>query len=451
MRLMRFCLFALLLECFVAAEESWMKRHILSLIPITMAMAKLAIDAVPLAGKRVLIRVDFNVPFADGKISNNQRIVGALPTINYALQANAKAVILMSHLGRPNGQVNPKFSLKPVADELSTLLSKPVQFLPDCVGPEVETACAAADDGSIILLENLRFHAEEEGKGVDAEGNKIKAEPAKVEAFRSSLSALGDVYINDAFGTAHRAHSSMVGVDVPMKAAGFLMKKELEYFAKALDEPERPFVAILGGAKVQDKIQLIENLLEKVDAMIIGGGMVFTFKKVLSGMNIGSSLFDEDGAAIVQQIVDKAKAKGVELHLPEDYVAADKFAADAAFEAATDETGIKDGWMGLDIGPKSAEKFATVVRAAKTVVWNGPMGVFEFDSFANGTKAVMDAAVEATSSGSCVIIGGGDTATCAKKYGTEDKVSHVSTGGGASLELLEGKVLPGVDALSPAQ
>eukprot|EP00045_Choanoeca_perplexa_P005479 m.46386 g.46386 ORF g.46386 m.46386 type:complete len:415 (+) comp13146_c0_seq1:87-1331(+) len=414
-------------------------------------MAKLSIDKVDLKDKRVLIRVDFNVPFdKQGNITNNQRIVGALPTIKHALDNGAKAVVLMSHLGRPAGRVQAKYSLKPVSVELEKLLERKVTFLDDCVGPAVEAECANPAPGSVILLENLRFHAAEEGKGEDADGNKIKPDAAQVESFRTSLTTLGDVYINDAFGTAHRAHSSMVGVNLPIKAAGFLMKKELEYFAKALDNPERPFLAILGGAKVQDKIQLIENLLDQVNEMIIGGGMAFTFKKTLEGMAIGGSLFDEEGSALCERIVQKAKANNVKLHLPTDFVTADKFDAAAQVGQADDQTGIPDGWMGLDVGPKSAAQFAEVVGRAKTIVWNGPMGVFEFDNFANGTKSVMDACVDVTAKGACMIIGGGDTATCAKKYNTEDKVSHVSTGGGASLELLEGKVLPGVAALNDA-
>eukprot|EP00055_Hartaetosiga_balthica_P002655 m.4745 g.4745 ORF g.4745 m.4745 type:complete len:416 (+) comp2285_c0_seq1:25-1272(+) len=415
-------------------------------------MNKLSIDKVDLKGKRVLMRVDFNVPFNDdGTISNNQRIVGALPTIKYALESGAKSVVLMSHLGRPDGQRIDKYSLGPVAAELESLLGSPVTFLDDCVGDAVEKACENPADGSVILLENLRFHAEEEGKGVDADGNKLKPEKAAIEAFRASLTKLGDVYVNDAFGTAHRAHSSMVGVELPVKASGFLMKKELEYFAKALDNPARPFLAILGGAKVQDKIKLIENLLEKVDEMIIGGGMAYTFKKVINNVKIGNSLFDEEGAKIVESIMEKAKANNVTIHLPFDYVTADKFSADATPGQASDESGIGEGLMGLDIGPESAKKFAEVVKNSKTIVWNGPMGVFEFENFSKGTKMVMDACVECTSCHNCVIIGGGDTATCAKKYETEDKVSHVSTGGGASLELLEGKTLPGVAALSDAQ
>lgn len=413
-------------------------------------MAKLSIKNVDVKNKRVLIRVDFNVPFANGAISNTQRVDAALPTIQYALDNGAKAVVLMSHLGRPDGTVVPKYSLAPVAAYLKEKLSRDVQFLKDCVGAEVEAACANPVEGSVILLENLRFHVEEEGKGKDAAGNKLVATKEQIQQFRTSLSKLGDMYVNDAFGTAHRAHSSMVGVDLSVKAAGFLLDKELVYFAKALDVPERPFVSILGGAKVADKIQLIMNMLDKVDEMVIGGGMAFTFKKVINNMEIGSSLYDEEGAKIVQSIVAKAQEKGVKLHLPVDFVIADKFAADAAHKVVTQEEGIPSGWLGLDVGPKSQELFAAAVLGAKTVVWNGPMGVFEFDAFAQGTKTVMDAVVKATTLGATTIIGGGDTATCCVKFDTEDKVSHVSTGGGASLELLEGKVLPGVDALSPA-
>ncbi|KAI8874290.1 phosphoglycerate kinase [Ramicandelaber brevisporus] len=410
--------------------------------------SKLSIADVKLAGQRVLIRVDFNVPFADGRISNNQRVVAALPTIRYALDQGAKSVVLMSHLGRPNGKAVAKYSLKPVADELSGLLNRPVEFLKDCVGAEVEATCAAASEGKVILLENLRFHIEEEGSAKNEDGTKVKASEEAVKAFRDSLSKLGDVYINDAFGTAHRAHSSMVGVNLPVRAAGLLMAKELEFFGKALEKPDRPFLAILGGAKISDKIQLIENLLDKVDSMIIGGGMAFTFKKVLQNVKIGSSLYDAEGAKIVHQLVDKAKAKNVKLHFPTDYVTASKFAKDAEVGHATDESGIPDGWLGLDVGPNSNKAFHEAIVNAKTILWNGPAGVFEFDSFAKGTKSMLDAVVEATNGGATTIVGGGDTATAAAKWNAESKLSHVSTGGGASLELLEGKNLPGVAALS---
>ncbi|OAA61804.1 phosphoglycerate kinase [Niveomyces insectorum RCEF 264] len=410
---------------------------------------KLSIEDVDLKDKRVLIRVDFNVPLdKDKKVTNNQRIAGAIPTIKYALDHGAKTVVLMSHLGRPDGRPNPKFSLAPVVPELEKLLGKQVTFAPDCVGPDVEDIVNKAGQGSVVLLENLRFHIEEEGKGVDETGNKVKADKDKVEEFRKGLTKLGDVYINDAFGTAHRAHSSMVGVELPQKAAGFLMKKELDYFAKALENPKRPFLAILGGAKVSDKIQLVDNLLDKVNTLVICGGMAFTFKKTLYNVPIGGSLFDEAGSHTVQQLMEKAKKNGVKVVLPVDYVTADKFAADANTGTATDKDGIPDGWMGLDCGEESIKLYQQAIDEAQTILWNGPAGVFEFDKFAHGTKATLDAAVQAAQSGKIVIIGGGDTATVAAKYGAEDKLSHVSTGGGASLELLEGKALPGVVALS---
>ncbi|XP_045204773.1 probable phosphoglycerate kinase isoform X2 [Mercenaria mercenaria] len=416
-----------------------------------MALNKLAVDQLELKDKRVLIRVDFNVPLKEGKITNTQRIKAAVPTIKYVLDKEAKSVVLMSHLGRPDGRKQDKYSMKPVTAELEKELGRSVQFLSDCVGTDVEAACADPAPGSVILLENLRFHVEEEGKGLDAEGKKVKASAENVEKFRASLSKLGDVYVNDAFGTAHRAHSSMVGCQLPQKASGFLLKKELTYFSKALDKPTKPFLAILGGAKVADKIQLIENLLDKVDEMIIGGGMAFTFLKVLHGMKIGNSLYDEEGSKIVNTLIEKAKKKGIKIHLPTDFVTGNKFADDADVGQATVSSGIPDGAMGLDVGPESVKSFTEVVSRAKTIVWNGPPGVFEFPKFAEGTKAVMDAVVLATKNGATTIIGGGDTATCCAKYDTEDKVSHVSTGGGASLELLEGKTLPGVAALSPAQ
>ncbi|XP_005318642.2 phosphoglycerate kinase 2 [Ictidomys tridecemlineatus] len=410
---------------------------------------KLTLDKLDVKGKRVIMRVDFNVPMKKNQITNNQRIKAAMPSITFCLDNGAQSVVLMSHLGRPDGVPMPeKYSLEPVAGELKALLGRDVTFLKDCVGPEVEKACASPKAGSVILLENLRFHLEEEGKGQDASGNKVKAEPEKVEAFRQSLSKLGDVYVNDAFGTAHRAHSSMVGVNLPQKAAGFLMKKELEYFAKALENPERPFLAILGGAKVADKIQLIKSMLDKVNQMIIGGGMAFTFLKVLHNMEIGASLFDEEGAKIVKEIMAKAEKNGVKITFPVDFITADKFDEHANTGNATIESGIPEGWMGLDCGPESIKKNAQVVSQAKLIVWNGPLGVFEWEAFAKGTKALMDEIVKATSQGSVTIIGGGDTATCCAKWNTEDKVSHVSTGGGASLELLEGKSLPGVEALS---
>ncbi|MEK7411722.1 MAG: phosphoglycerate kinase [Planctomycetota bacterium] len=418
-------------------------------------MAKLSIDQVKLSGKRVVMRVDFNVPQdkKTGAITNTQRIVAALPTITYALDQGA-SVVLMSHLGRPDGEVKAKYSLKPVADKLTELLKKPVQFLSDCVGPEVEKACAALKPGSVILLENLRFHIEEEGKVTkkkeDGTEEKIKADPAKVEAFRASLSRLGDIYVNDAFGTAHRAHSSMVGVNLPIKASGFLMKQELAAFAQVLDHPKRPLLAILGGAKVADKIQLINNLLDKADEIIIGGGMAYTFLKVRDNLAIGDSIFDPAGAQIVPELLKKAAEKKKLIHLPTDWITADKFDPTANTGTATLKTGIKPGWQGLDIGPETTKQFTTVIQRAKTLIWNGPPGVFEFTKFEAATKAMAAAVAAATKSGAITVIGGGDTATAAAKYGVAGQVTHCSTGGGASLELLEGKVLPGVAALNEA-
>lgn len=412
-------------------------------------MAKLSLRDVTVSGKRAFVRVDFNVPLdkKTGEITNTQRIAAALPTIRFILEMGG-SVVLASHLGRPDGQRVEKLSLKPVAEKLAEMLGQPVQFLRDCVGTEVESACAALQPGGIVLLENLRFHIEEEGKVKREDGTKESADPANVAAFRASLTKLGDIYVNDAFGTAHRAHSSVVGVDLPVKAAGFLMQKELEAFAAVLDNPARPLLAILGGAKIADKIPLINNLLDKADELIIGGGMAFTFKKVLQGMEIGNSLFDAKGAEIAQELFAKAAAKGVKIHLPVDFICADKFAPDANTQPATDQQGIPAGWEGLDCGPASRALFAEVIGRAKTIVWNGPPGVFEFDAFSGGSKAMADAIAAATAGGAISVVGGGDTATAAKKFGVIDKVTHASTGGGASLELLEGKALPGVAALN---
>jgi len=398
-----------------------------------------------LAGQRVLLRVDFNVPQdkITGVITNNQRIVAALPTIKHAL-AQGAAVVLMSHLGRPDGQKIAKFSLRPIAVELERLLGQPVKFLDDCVGPAIEAACARLVPGTVVLLENLRFHLEEEGKVKLADGTTQKADPIAVAAFRASLTKLGDVFVNDAFGTAHRAHSSMVGVGLPVKAAGFLMEAELKAFAAVLDQPQRPLLANLGGAKIADKIPLIQNLIKKADEIIIGGGMAYTFKKVTHGMEIGMSLFDADGAKLVPELVAQAKARGVKLIFPVDYICADKFDPQAATQPASDATGIPVGWMGLDGGPQSSALYRAAILRAKTVIWNGPSGVFEFEQFAGSTKAMAAAVAEATVRGSITVIGGGDTATAAKKFNIADRVTHCSTGGGASLEFLEGKVLPGV-------
>jgi len=412
-------------------------------------MAKKSITDVPLKGRRVVMRVDFNVPQdkVSGAITNPARIAAALPTIQYILGQGA-SLVLMSHLGRPDGKRVEKFTLKPVAEKLQELLGQSVRFLSDCVGPEVEAACAALQPGEVVLLENLRFHIEEEGKVKNEDGTPTKADPARVAEFRTSLSKLGDVYANDAFGTAHRAHSSVVGVDLPEKVAGFLMQKELDAFAAVIENPRRPLLAILGGAKVADKIPLIRNLLDQADEIIVGGGMAYTFLKVLNAMPIGDSLFDPEGAKIVTELMEKAKEKGVKIHLPVDFICADKFDPEAATKSSEAAQGIPEGWMGLDCGPESIALFTAVIARAKTIVWNGPSGVFEFEKFAAGTKAVAEAVASATANGATSVVGGGDTATAAKKFQVVDKVTHASTGGGASLELLEGKTLPGVANLN---
>ena len=411
---------------------------------------KLAIDHIPhlIKGSRVLMRVDFNVPMKDGQISDPKRIVSTLPSINYLLDNGAKSVVLMSHMGRPKGAPNDKFSLAPLVPAVSDYIGKKVTWVPDCVGAEASKVTANAKDGEVVLLENLRFYTAEEGKG-EINGEKVKATEAEVADFRKQLTTHGDLYVNDAFGTAHRAHSSMVGIDVETRASGFLLKKELEYFSKVLEGPDRPLTVVMGGAKVKDKIQLIYNMLDIVDEMIIGGGMAFTFDKVLNGTNIGSSLFDEEGAKTVPDIMKKAQEKGVKIHLPTDYVCADKFAEDAKTMIRTNKEGIDDGWLGLDIGPNSIAANAEVIRRSKTVFWNGPQGVFEIPAFAQGSLSMLDEIISATEKGATSVAGGGDTVALLKKVkGSAEKLSHVSTGGGASLELVEGKQLPGVVALS---
>jgi phosphoglycerate kinase len=409
-----------------------------------MNLNKKSIEDVDLAGKRVVMRVDFNVPMnKEGEITNNQRIVGAIPTIEYALKHGAKSVVLMSHLGRPDGKVVAKDSLKPVATRLEELLKKPVTFLPDCVGKDTEKACADPAPGTVILLENLRFHLAEEGKCGKGD-DVVKAKEADVTAFRASLSKLGDVYVNDAFGTAHRAHSSMVGVDLPDKVAGLLIKKELSAFSMVITSPQRPLIAIVGGAKISDKIKLIENLIDKADGIIICGGMAYTFLKVCYGMEIGKSLFDKKGADIVQGILDKAKEKKCEVTFPVDWICGQEFKNDQELKTVTKEEGIPEGWEGMDCGPKSIKLFEGKIKKAKTVVWNGPAGVFEFPNFSKGTNGILNAVAKLHASGGRGIIGGGDSATACANAKMEDKVSFVSTGGGASLELLEGVALPGI-------
>lgn len=398
-------------------------------------MNKLTIDDINVKGQKVLVRVDFNVPMNEKQeITDDIRITSALPTIKKILSDGGKA-ILMSHLGRPKGEPKPEFSLKPVAVRLAQLLNQEVKFAPDCVGDEVKKIVDNLKDGEIVLLENVRFHAGETKN--DPELSKAMAE-------------LGDVYVNDAFGSAHRAHCSTEGVTkfIKTSVSGYLMKKELDYLGKAVAEPKRPFTAILGGSKISGKIDVIENLLPKVDTLIVGGGMAFTFYKAM-GLEIGTSLLEADKVDLAKEVLEKAKNSKVNFLLPKDVVVAPEFAADAPSTVVGIDA-IPADKMGLDIGPATIELFKSEIVKSQTVVWNGPMGVFEFDAFAKGTYAIAESLVEATSNGAVTIIGGGDSAAAIKKAGLDDKVSHVSTGGGASLEFLEGKILPGVDALTNA-
>lgn len=392
------------------------------------------IDQINFSGKKALIRVDFNVPLdADFKITDDNRIQGALPTIQKIL-ADGGSVILMSHLGRPKEGPAEKYSLKHIVKHLSEQLGTPVQFADDCIGEQAKQLAAGLRAGQVLLLENLRFYKEEE-KGD--------------EAFAEKLAQLGDIYVNDAFGTAHRAHAStaIIAKFFPdAKYFGYLMAGELANAERVLNNPTKPFTAIMGGAKVSDKILLIERLLDRVDNLIIGGGMAYTFSKARGG-SIGKSLVEEDRLGLANELIAKAKEKGVNLLLPSDSVIADNFSNDANTDAAQNGS-IKDGWMGLDIGPESIKAFAEIIRNSKTILWNGPMGVFEMQKFENGTKAVAEAVAEATRKGAFSLIGGGDSAAAVSKFGFEDQVSYVSTGGGALLEYMEGKELPGVKAIN---
>ena len=391
-------------------------------------MNKKTVKDIDLAGKKVIMRADFNVPFKDGEITDDARIKGALPTIEYILDQKPAALILMSHLGRPKGEIKPEFSLKPIADYLDTVLPKGVMFLNDCIGESVKDAINNANPGTVVVLENLRFYKQETKNDAD---------------FAKSLSELADVYVNDAFGTAHRAHASTEGITKYLPSvAGFLLAKEIEFFDKAMSNPDKPFVAILGGAKVSDKITVIENLLGKVDYLLIGGGMAYTFLKA-EGHAIGNSKFTEEDLPVAVAVIAKAKQKNVSLLLPVDHVVANEFSENA--EAKQSGIDIEDGWMALDIGPQTVANFNKILQTAKTVVWNGPLGVFEFEKFKKGSEAVARCIGD---SDAMSIIGGGDTAAAIKLFGLADKMSHISTGGGASLEYLEGKILPGVAALN---
>jgi phosphoglycerate kinase len=391
-------------------------------------MNKLSISDLDLAGKRVFMRVDFNVPIADGKITDDTRIEASLPSIRYVIEKGGR-LILASHLGRPKGKPEPKYSLKPVAGRLSELLGKPVQFAPDCVGPEVQRLAAGLKNGDVLLLENLRFHAEEEKND---------------STFARELASLCDVYVNDAFGTAHRAHASTAGIAgyVKQAAAGFLMQKELESLSRALTTAENPYVSIVGGAKISDKIELIENFINIADSILIGGAMAYTFLRA-KGISTGKSLVEEDKIDLARSLMSKATSRGVALELPIDHVVA--AGLDAADSQITLVTNTPPDRMGLDIGPETIKRYSEIVRLAKTIVWNGPMGVFENPKFSVGTFAIAKAVAD---SHAFSIIGGGDSAAAVAQSGMESKISHISTGGGASLEFLSGQQLPGVEVLT---
>ena len=389
---------------------------------------KKTVEDIEVKGKKVIVRVDFNVPLDENRnVTDDKRIVGALPTIKYLIEHGAKT-ILVSHLGRPKGEFNEKYSMKPAVKRLSELLGKEVIMAKDVIGEDAKAKAAALKEGEVLMLENVRFHKEEE-----------KNDPA----FAKELASLGEIFVNDAFGTAHRAHASTAGIAAYLPAVcGFLIKKEIEFLGKALSNPERPFVAILGGAKVSDKIQVIENLLEKVDTLIIGGGMAYTFLKA-KGYHIGNSICEDDKLDLAKKLMEKAEKKGVNLMLPIGSIVAKEFKNDTEFKYVPSDD-MPDGWMGMDIGSLTIEKYSKEIKKAKTIVWNGPMGVFEFPNFATGTREIARAVAE---SGAISIVGGGDSAAAIEQLGFADRITHISTGGGASLEFLEGKVLPGIAVL----
>jgi len=399
-------------------------------------MDKKTVRDIDLKGKRVVARVDFNVPIKDGAVADDTRIRAALPTIKYIAEQGA-SLSLLSHLGRPKGERKPEFSLKPAADRLAELLGKEVKMAPDCVGEEVVAMADALQPGEVMVCENTRFHKAEDIKAKTDEDKKLQ------EDFAAELAKLGDVYVNDAFGTAHRAHASTAIITkfVDTCVAGFLMEKELQYLGKAILAPEKPFVAIIGGAKVSGKLEVLTSLMEKVDALLIGGGMAYTFLKAM-GHQVGNSLVENDLIDTAKEVMAKAKEKGVDLKLPVDNIATDKFDNDAETELVARD--IQDGWMALDIGPSTIKEYSGIIAEAKTIVWNGPMGCFEMPNFAEGTMAICKAVAD---SDAVSIIGGGDSVAAVNQSGLADKMSHISTGGGASLEFLEGKTLPGVAAL----
>ncbi|MDR3256280.1 MAG: phosphoglycerate kinase [Endomicrobium sp.] len=401
-------------------------------------------------GKKVLVRVDYNVPLDSNlEITNDKRIVATIPTIQYLLKENA-AIILIAHLGRPKGKVVSEMSLKPISLRLSELLRLPVKFVSgDCISPESKKAAATLKSGEILLLENLRFHPEEEGKNASGEKDKVA-----MDAFAKELASMGEVFVQDAFGTVHRSHASTAGIVKYVKdaAAGFLVEKELKFLGESLEKPVKTFLSILGGAKVSDKINVIENLLNKVDVIIIGGAMAYTFLKS-QGVNTGTSLVENDKLDLANELLKEAKEKKVEFLLPIDHIIINKvdfvnkqIPKDSEVKTTIDEV-IPEGFMGVDVGPKSIEKFSKVVKSAKTIVWNGPLGIFEIDEFSKGTVEIAKLVAEATENGAISVVGGGDSVAAVKKAGVDKRISHISTGGGASLEFLEGKELPGIAAL----
>ena len=391
-------------------------------------LGKKTVEDINVKGKKCIVRCDFNVPVKDGVITDDKRIREALKTVKY-LKENGAKIILCSHMGRPKGEFNMKYSLAPVAERISELMGCPVAMASDVIGEDAKAKAAALKDGDIMLLENLRFHKEEEKNAPE---------------FAKALADFADIYVNDAFGTAHRAHASTAGIaDYLPAVCGYLIQKEIDVMGKALNDPARPFVAILGGAKVSDKIGVIENLIDKVDSLVIGGGMAYTFFKA-KGWSVGNSICEDDKVELAKELMAKAEAKGVKMLLPVDTVVGKEFKEDTEY-MTVDSSAIPEGWQGLDIGPKSVELFSDAIKNAETVVWNGPMGVFEFEAFAVGTKAVAKAVAE---SGAISIIGGGDSAAAVEQLGFADKMTHISTGGGASLEFLEGLELPGIAALN---
>jgi len=445
-------------EFWVLPLPNWNRSDVQ--LEVASLSSRQTVDNVNFENKTVLVRVDYNVPLSkDGRVEDPARIEATLETINHILSQKPRALVLICHLGRPGGPGGPDsirlhFSLKPVAKKLQDYLPKHrVKFLPEVVGPSVEEEIRSCEEGTVFVLENLRFHIEETGKGKTSSGETVKADQASVERFKDALTSLGDVFVFEAFGAAHRPHASIVGIKTSQRVAGKLMQKELSVYAEVLGSPKKPFLCIIGGSKVSDKIKVIKNMMKLVDEMIIAGGMAYTFKKVVEGIEIGSSLFDKEGADLVPSIMSEAKENKVKLHFPVDHVVANAFSNEAEATIVTDKEGIPEKHMALDIGPLSRERFSGVIARARTILWNGPLGVFEFDKFALGTKRAMEDFVKAARNGAVTVIGGGDTGHAARKIKVDgkivaDQITHCSTGGGSSLVLMEGKALPAVTHLS---